>query len=227
MRGEDARTSHNRECFELYLLTKSQRLSTRPPNHPDEYHGRTGKRGSQPSQDTTWINAIASPDCRRTDSLLRRYLKDLDTWEPEAYDVLQRVYFGDDSDPALPEYWRQQTREIQFRQRQYNDYHADDAQRIEVYRFLLHLLEDAFVFVLYRLHHENRILYWPSPDEAYAYGKSQDKKRRVAIHTYYQAKSEGATNTEARRRAIGKSNASKQAVSYWLVGRKRSPADGA
>lgn len=199
----DARSEHNRECLELWLLTRAERISTRAQDHRDAYHDKSAKQESRPTQDTTWLEAISSPDCRRTDAYLRRVMKDMQDWEPEAHDVLTTVYTGNSSDPSLPEQWRSEVAEAQGSEKRW------------VPQMLLHYLEDAFVFVLYRLHRDRRLLYWPSPDEAHGYAQGQEKKRRVARYTYESALDEGVEKADAFKKAVAASKASRTSVFYW------------
>lgn len=202
----DARSEHNRECTELWLLTLAERISTRPADHRDAHHDNSHKKQSRPTQDSTWLDAISSPDCRRTDAYLRSTMRDLRTWEPDAHDVLVTVYTGNSSDPALPEKWKEEVA------------HSDNGTTL-VPTLLLHYLEDAFVFILYRAHRDRRLLYWPSPDEAHGYAQGQEKKRRVARYTYEREMDEGHPPAEAFKRAVSASGASKTAVHYWIRGR--------
>lgn len=228
---------HNRECFELWLLTRAQKLSTRPPSHPDEHHGRTGKPGPRVNQDDTWLEAISSPDCVSTDRLLSRIIKDLERWEPEAFGLVKAVYLGDRSDPALPEAWRkgieaqrQRIREIEHPDDQplpresFEPAHLYEVKRcldrIHDLEFLLHYLEDAFVFALYRIARERRAIYWPAPDEAFGYVEGQKRKKRIAIYRFEEAKAEGKTTPEAVRIAVQASGASKRSVYRWASGRE-------
>src|SRR5215207_1953351 len=74
----DARRELNRESLELWLATRGQHNSTRPPSHPDEYHGKVGKRGSRVGQDDVWLQAISQPDALEADRFFERALGTLD-----------------------------------------------------------------------------------------------------------------------------------------------------
>src|SRR5215207_11392690 len=80
----DARRELNRESLELWLATRGQHNSTRPPSHPDEYHGRVGKRGSRVGQDDIWLQAISQPDTIITDQFFETALDSLNTEERAA-----------------------------------------------------------------------------------------------------------------------------------------------
>lgn len=199
---------HNRECFTLWLLTQSQTNSTRMPGHPDEHHDRSGKHGPRTPQDEKWLEAISSPDCQRTDAYLRKIVRMMQEWFPEAYDVLQACYLSSNSDVGLYEEWRRQIARLD----------VDDPKRLAA-RWALHFHEDAMSVAVYTMRRERRVIYWPSPDEAHNYGKRQDKKRRIARLAYHAALADGLDDTEAQKRALRESGGSRTAVHYWTRGR--------
>lgn len=195
---------HNREMVELWLITRGMRISTRPPAHPDEHHGRVGKPKSTPNQDLVWLEAISQPDARSTNNYLTSVLKDLDKWEPDAYDVLHGVYLGSKADVSLPEKWLK-------------DIHNPQTREVKrtAYRFMRHYLEDALGFILYRAHRDGRLLYWPAPEQAKGYVEENVEKRREARYHYLREREKETRVTEAVRKAARRSGASEQAIWYW------------
>lgn len=198
------RSEHNRDVMELWLVTRSMRLSTRPPGHPDEFHGNVNKPHSTPGQDLAWIEAIASPDCQATDRYLRKALKDLEAWEFDAFSILHKVYMAGNADESLPEKWR----------RTQNNTQRDLDERARA-GMLLHLLEDAFAFVLYRAHRDRMLLIWPSPERAKGMAKTNDAKRREARYIYIRERENGEGVTSAVRAAYLGAHCSEQAVWKW------------
>lgn len=200
----DARAEHNRDVIEMWLVTRGLKVSTRPPGHPDEFHGNVNKPQSRPNQDLTWLEAISTPDARSTDAFLNASLRDLEHWLPNAYDVLHSVYTGTSSDPSLPERWRQELAKIDTRQK----------RRVNL-AFLLHYLDDAFSFLVYRAHLQRRLLFWPIPEKAQGYVEKSAEKRRDARYHYLRERDADTPVTQAVRLAARRSGASEQAVWYW------------
>lgn len=212
-----ARAEHNREMIELWMITRGMKLSTRPPGHPDEFHGNVNKPGSRLNQDATWLEAISEPVPRNTNHYLERVLRDLEAWEPDAYDVLFAVYLGPRSDVSLPERWRKQI-EDELVKRSKNERWSQAT--VDSRRWLLHYLEDAFVFLLYRAHHDRRLLYWPTPDGARGYVERNRKKHREARYHYLREREAGTGPTQAVRVAARRSKASEQAIWFWKAREK-------
>jgi hypothetical protein len=190
--------------MELWLITRAYRISTRPPSHPDEFHGKVGKPQSIPGQDLAWIEAISTPDCQATDRYLRKALKDLESWEYEAYSVLSRVYLATNADEALPEKWRREASNTQI-----------PLEKRSARVMGLHLLEDAFAFVLYRAHRDRMLFIWPSPERAKGMVKTNEAKKREARYHYVQARERGEGTTTAVRKAYLAASCSEQAVWKW------------
>jgi hypothetical protein len=76
------------------------------------------------------------------DAEFRKAIRDLESWKPDAYAALQRVYLSRSADPELPERWKAMAR---------NNPHTEKGFKALMN---LHHLVDARRFVLYRIHHD-------------------------------------------------------------------------
>lgn len=190
--------------FELWLVTRAHKISTKPPAHPDEAHGRVGKPHSTPGQDLAWIEAISAPDCQATDTYLRKALKELESWENEAHAALTRVYLAGNADEAIPEKWRRDAANTQI-----------PIEKRSALVMSLHLLEDAFAFVLYRAHKDRMLFIWPSPERAKGMVKTNEAKKLEARYHYIQARERGDATASAVRHAYLAASCSERAVWKW------------
>ncbi len=108
-----------------------------------------------PKQDPAWLEAISSPECRRTDKYLERAVRDLKVWQPDAYDTLAAVYLGENSDPAKIKRWHKEATDPKTK---WPKRHAA--------KMRLHYLEDAFRFILlWNAERDQRVLHWPAPED--------------------------------------------------------------
>lgn len=190
----DARSEHNRETVELWMVTRGQRLSTRPPAHPDEFHGRTGKPKSTPNQDITWLEAISTPDCRKTDQILTQIVDQRMPEEvPWYYLHIRLVYLGDSSDPALPGIWQQR------------DGPGDSIRLLQ--------LESAMRWIVRKV--GKRLIYWPNPEGAKGYVQRNESKRREARYYYIMGLESGLSEMDSIREAARFGKCTRRAVQMW------------
>lgn len=202
----NARREVNRESFELWLVTRGVGVSTRPPAHPDEYHGRTGKHGARYLQNDIWLSAISQPDAVAANSFFEDCIAVLGERYSPCWSVLHRVYLSDTADPSLPETWRRRRLQIDL----------DYAQRREIGLHLL-ALDMAIDYVLDRAEYERRLLFWPSPEEAKGYVETNLRKRRDALYHYERNRAEGDSPTLAARKAAVAAKCTERAVWKWLA----------
>lgn len=201
-----ARREVNRDSLELWLVTRGVGVSTRPPSHPDEYHGRVGKPGARYNQDDTWLMAISMPDAIAANRFFEDSLAVLSERYPAMYAVLRVCYTGPASDPSLPEQWRQKRKRIDL----------DETMRYSLGALLL-MLDLAYDEILERAEREKRLLYWPSPEEAKGYVETNLRKRRDALYYYERNMEEGDSTTLAVKKAAVAARCSQQAVWKWLA----------
>ncbi len=211
---KDACTDHNRAMMELWLITRAQKIDTRPPAHPDEHHGRQGKPGPRANQADDWIEAISLPDCRATDRYLSRALKELEKWDADGYAVLHRVYLGSEADEALPERWRVALG-AEHHKRDRGEHFS--WSKIHTRTMRLRLLEDGFRLVLFRAHRDRMLFIWPEPQRARGMVKTAEAKRREARYFYIRERESGASTTDAVRTAYLGAKCSERAVWQWAM----------
>ena len=209
MPQRDARYHVNRESFELWLVTRARRVPIKAPSHRDEASGRSGKPGSEPNQDLTWLEAISQPDVVEVDRFFEGCLNELKKHPVrvmrEAYRMLWIVYIGPSADVSLPEYWRRRRAERKRNKERENPFDTIYAE----------LLESAFDHVMEKARREGLLLYWPTPEAAREYVETNAKRRRESRYQYLKERDRGTPVTEAVRRAARRSGSSEQAVWTW------------
>lgn len=187
-RQGDARRELNRESLELWLVTRGQHNSTRPPSHPDEYHGKVGKRGSRVGQDDIWLQAISQPDAIETDRFFSRCM----AYYALGHPLYHAILVSYSRDPSITV--------------------SSDAQSLAIRRFF----EPAINGILDIADNERRILYWPSPDDAKGYVEDNTRKRREALYHYHCALDNGDSPTLAVKRAALAARCTQRAVWRWV-----------
>jgi hypothetical protein len=119
------------------------------------------------------------------------------------------VYLGGDADESKPEKWRRDIAQAVA--------DSEITPKVVAKHMMIHLLEDAFSFILYRCHMDRRWLFWPTPEGAKGHVDENMRKRRDARYHYHQEREaeNNAGVTECVRIAARKAKASEQAVWLW------------
>lgn len=223
--------SYQRESLELWMITTGagEQVSTRPPMHPDEYHGKVGKPGGRMYQDPLWLEAGMAPDVQWTNVYLNNLIfRELPQEDPEAFDALFDVYLGPDSDPSLPEFWRRRDRperEIRgarpkVREKRRGGVVVEPAREAEPVQAPSDqerraAVERGIQWLLERVAKDGRLLIVPYPEEARTHVEKQQRKKRVALGVFFREREQGAKISLARSRAADAAKCSVRAVRKW------------